>query len=304
MSERIKHIFGNSTAYSVEELVCIFRQLSDNITTLHEYSTDDFKVLSSRIREYYEQATVIFQTVSQLASIISNQERNLSAHAEESLKDISTIVTKLQFHDIIRQKLEHIQQINQNIINELLALPQGATNQQGSQANKYLPLMPDITRLHAAQLSHTNAEYQKAFAEIKNNLESIRNKTDIISENCSTFFKLLQHNTYPIQTTPEQIIKLADKLSVEISNSLGSIKHCEAFEKLVDEINSKLSTIFPDNFIEKTGKPSAEKKAILKQLEGLYTMETERIVHKQIFTEKGTASKENKNETGDNLELF
>jgi hypothetical protein len=290
----------------VEELVGIFRQLSDKITRLHEYSSKDFKALSSRIREYYGQATTIFQTVSQLASIVSNQERSLSLHAEESLKDISSIVTKLQFHDIVSQKLEHIQQINQDIIDELLALPQGIITPQDAQANKYIPLMSDIARLHAAQLNHTNAEYQHAFAEIRINLQSIRNKTDIISQNCSAFFNLLQNKKNsgsPKQTKPEEIIKLADKLSAEISNSLTAIKHCEAFEKLVDEINSKLKTIFPDSLTEKPEQSSEEKKAILKQLEGLYTMETERIVHNQVF-KKDMANKENKNEADENLELF
>jgi hypothetical protein len=166
--------------------------------------------------------------------------------------------------------------------------------------------MSDIARLHAAQLNHTNAEYQHAFAEIRTNLQSIRNKTDIISQNCSAFFNLLQNKKNsgsPKQTKPEEIIKLADKLSAEISNSLTAIKHCEAFEKLVDEINSKLKTIFPDSLTEKPEQSSEEKKAILKQLEGLYTMETERIVHNQVF-KKDMANKENKNEADENLELF
>src|SRR5687767_12568572 len=100
----------NPTVFTAEELVAIFRQSSEKISILHAYSYDDFTALSGHIRAYYRQAAAIVEIISGWNPPQVSPGKSMAEQAEESLNNISSIVTKLQFHDIIRQQLEHIQQ--------------------------------------------------------------------------------------------------------------------------------------------------------------------------------------------------
>jgi hypothetical protein len=283
----------NATVFSAEELVAIFRRSNEKIAALHTYSSDDFNELSHHIRNYYQQATDILENISRLDGAARSSEKNVTVQAQESLRNISAIVTKLQFHDIIRQQLEHIQQTNDCIIEELLSVSRQHVRTHARETYKYLSLVPDIARLHVAQLTHTNKEYQEAFADIKASLQSIRQQTDTIAGAYTAL--------HTPANQPEGIIRLAHTLSSAINESLTQIRHCEAFEQTIEEINQNLTGLISQNDRNKEHADTSENKLIT-QLKDLYTMESERIVHEQAFGKNPVAP--TRNETDDNLELF
>lgn len=308
MSDNNKHLINQATAPSVEELISIFRQSSEKISTLHTYSSSDFKVLRDHIRRYYEQATTIFGTMSELAAGLTTQEQYVSRQAEDSLKDISSIVTKLQFHDIIRQQLEHIEQTNNTIVIELQGSADTTNPQQGPH-NHYLSIIPEIARLHVAQLTHTNLEYQSTFAVIKATLQSIGGHSKAIADICTLLTSVDEaKNAETESVQPQAIRELANKLSIDIEASLIQIKYCESFEKLVKEINGQLNALCSLTIVKSAKKLTAEESTVLTQLKQLYTMESERIVHDMALSKKHLSKAKLKNinptDTDNNLELF
>jgi hypothetical protein len=294
----------NPTVFSAEELVAIFRTLREKIATLQAYSYDDFSVLSYHIRTYYQQAAAIFDTISAWKAPDLSQEKNVAREAEKSLKNISSIVTKLQFHDIIRQQLEHIQQTNECIIEELLLVSRQHVRSHAGETYKYLTVVPDIARLHVAQLTHTNKEYQNAFSEIKANLQSIRHQTAMISGTYVAIPNPIQNKITAANqdfNQPQQIIKLADKLNSDISHSLAQLKNCVSFDKIIGEITENLALLIPPSTPPKD--TSATENKMITHLKNLYTMESERIVYEQALGKDPVADTTH-TETDDNLELF
>jgi hypothetical protein len=304
MAENNNHIHSNfsHTEYSVADLINVFQLCSDRISVLHQHSSEDFKVLNIAIRNHYKQVFAIHQTVSEIAVKVNQESALLPKEAADSLAYISNIITGLQFDDIIRQKLEHIQQTILEIINELNAVQQ-KTDTDESQPIKYLTILSEITRLHAAQLIQTNQDYQKAFAGIKANLTGIQQNSVLIVNNLNVL--LAQHESADLKEKLTNINKLSEQLASQISCSLVEIKYCEAFANEVGEINKHMQKIF-SGWI--AGIRSETPNETLTQLEEVYTMESERIVHHKVLDIEQDISNAQDNETGnisdDNLELF
>lgn len=302
MAESNNHnkINFSHSEYSVPELINVFQQCSEKINLLHQHSSEDFKALNIAIRNHYKQVFAIHQTVTQIAAGVDPNTSLLPKDTEDSLVYISNIITNLQFDDIIRQKLEHIQQTIHDIIYELDAVQQ-KTDDRDSQPVKYLSILSEITKLHAAQLIQTNQDYQQAFAGIKANLSSVQQSTTLIARDINA--KLAQHESSDIKAKLGYINMLSGQLSSQISCSMVEIKYCESFAHEVGEINKHMQKIF-SGWI--AGIKSQSQLEILNQLEELYTMESERAVHHKVLDVESdiTKAQEDGSLSDDNLELF
>jgi hypothetical protein len=287
--------------YSVPELIHVFQQCSEKINILHQHSSEDFRALNVAIRNHYKQVSAIHQTVSQIAAGLNPDNILLPKETADSLAYISNIITNLQFDDIIRQKLEHIQQTIHDIINELDAIQQKSYNPD-SQPLKYLSILSEITKLHAAQLNQTNQDYQKAFAGIKADLEGVQQNSIVIAKTINTL--LIQQYSADLKEKLAYINMLSDQLSAQINCSLLEIKYCASFALEVKEINIHMQTVF-SGWME--GIKSHTETEVLLQLQKLYTMESERAVHHKVLNIKEDIDNIqdcNSEAADDNLELF
>lgn len=97
----------------------------------------------------------------------------LSQKTENSSKSIANIITNLQYHDIIRQKIEHIQKAHTQIITNLDE--EKATGESGEKETigKNYHQLGSIAELQAAQLILVNKEYQIAIEDIINSFQQI-----------------------------------------------------------------------------------------------------------------------------------
>lgn len=82
-------------------------------------------------------------------------------------QNVGSIITNLQYHDIIRQKMEHIQQTHHKILKDISGID-WAKQDEESQKKKhsYILQIPEISEIQIAQLLHTNKEYQNAIEKI------------------------------------------------------------------------------------------------------------------------------------------
>ena len=286
---------------SLEELVSVLRQCNQSILSLHQYSSDDFKAVNGCIRYFHEQANAVLQGLSGITNIHSNQKDALQAQAKLAIANISHIVTKLQFHDIIRQKLEHVQDTNQYVMEELLL---SISNHSGHQQYKYIPVIPDIVRLHAAQLIAAEITYRQTFAEINMCLQSIGAANCIIAE-AGQKYSLVKSNTANENTALETVIRLSKKMAVQVSGLLSTGMENGSFSALIKETSGLLGTLqinIPATLLDSAGSYTET----LQSLKNLYTMESERVIFDQVIRGEKLSGMytDQEKDTDENIELF
>ena len=114
----------------------------------------------------------------------------LTKRTQNYFDSVNKIITNLQYHDIIRQKMEHVQATHKNIIKELAAMDFNTGNNGkidlSESAQQFLQIR-DIAGIQVAQLINTNKEYQKAFAVIMRKFWDISEDMSVISQLSNEF---------------------------------------------------------------------------------------------------------------------
>jgi hypothetical protein len=296
------HLQFSHSVYSIAELINVFQLCSTRIQALYEHSSENFKILSIATRNHYKQVYAIHQLLGEVAITLNQVEMLPMKEAKEGLTHISNIITVLQFDDIVRQKLEHIQQTINEIIAELWLIQQSSYVNY-KQEIKYVYILSEITKLHAAQLEQSNQDYQNAFSGIEANLKGVQVNSDYINQKISL---LAQQEVTEFKAKLVNVSALSKQLIQQIAHSLTEITSCNAFSSEVETINTHLQKIF-------TGKVSGIKtetnKEVLAQLQNLYTMESERAIHRKVLEAEASLNEtqvtEDTTDTlDDNLELF
>jgi len=106
---------------------------------------------------------------------------------ENHSESIGKIITNLQYSDIIRQKIEHIQDAHRDMIAKLNNL-KGVDNELFSENfDKHMIQIRDISDLQTAQLVRTNKEYQNAVEVITSKFVEIGNGIDKMTKDIIRF---------------------------------------------------------------------------------------------------------------------
>lgn len=107
----------------------------------------------------------------------------ITSKTDSCSKSIAGIITNLQYQDIIRQKMEHIQSAHQDLMSELAALKEKKDSEQEYWI-RMLVQIRDISALQSAQLVATNREYQSAIETIAKHFRDIATDMEQISSLC------------------------------------------------------------------------------------------------------------------------
>jgi hypothetical protein len=222
-------------------------------------------VIASMIHELetrIERSIEIFQNLSgeTIRNIDSVTRKKLESKQQfpvlkekslESSRCINDIITHLQYHDIIRQKIEHIQKSHYRIIDGLNQ--GGARNKEYCSAEDYVKI-GDIIDLQAAQLLLVSKEYQNALNVITRNFQVIAKDMTIVSD-ISDKFTL--ENSSSETTLLRQIKDQLDKGIIQLDQNYAGntdILTDAAFEKLQpfsemieNDIKPQLSAFVTEN---------------------------------------------------------
>ena len=158
------------TNIAQESYLLLSKIKTENYQQLQKLN-DNIEISFNLFNKKYTEASLLFPALQQIT--------------EKNSTNIAKIVTNLQYHDIIRQKIEHIQKTHKDIIEDLSSYDNDNQSQTllHNKAKTFLKIR-DVAGLQAAQLLHANKQYQMAIEEIGNNLEEIGNEMIIISCNC------------------------------------------------------------------------------------------------------------------------
>lgn len=96
---------------------------------------------------------------------------NINAHTQMCFSNMGEVITNLQYHDIIRQKMEHIQESQQELIKGIDNINDlGGDNDEYAQLLGFVVKIPEVTSVQVAQLLYTNKDYQTSLERISNKL--------------------------------------------------------------------------------------------------------------------------------------
>ncbi len=108
---------------------------------------------------------------------------NLSSKIESTTRSLDQIIIGLQYHDIIRQKIEHVQTSQQEVLNNIERNGWGSSSKN---LDQFIMQIRDIVNLHSAQLLRANKEYQQAIEVIAAEFIGIETQMNAIASMCQT----------------------------------------------------------------------------------------------------------------------
>lgn len=174
---------------------------------------------------------------------------SLKDMTDKSATNISVIITNLQYHDIIMQKIKHIQRTHKEIISELQQYNDDENDQTvlHNKAKIFLKIR-DIAGLQAAQLIHANKQYQVAITEISQNLEEIGNEMIVINSLCENLVgKSSNTQKYYLNNIIENLNITLNYNNI-LSNFITNIK--QHTQNLVNK-NNEFSNLYSKIHIQK-----------------------------------------------------
>ncbi len=171
-----------------QKIESTIKTIKDNCQPLEEKNLS----LQSTIKSLYEKLSLIKNDF--LGNLTQNIEKAqndidiIEKHNKNALKNreqintltkqcsdnVESIITNLQYHDIIRQKMEHVQETHKLIIDELYTLDNtDEKDKDNKKVLSYVIQVPQISEIQTAQLLHTNKEFQNAIDQISGKMNEI-----------------------------------------------------------------------------------------------------------------------------------
>ncbi|MCP4522000.1 MAG: hypothetical protein GY827_09980 [Cytophagales bacterium] len=229
----LQHLFEK---YSIDDLKKIIEETGVYAEMILQYSFEDFVELSTKVKPY---TAVLKEKMDDDDGVDVTVKKQVAS-------DLNQVIVELQYHDIIRQKLEHIQFSYEASMKEAKDIKDlGEVND-----TDYLYIVSENAQLTIHQFELIEEEYKEACTYIQSVLKTIENNKG-----------------------------LSELLDFSIKNSFNNVeplsKAIESLSKPLQDIvnTAQLST---DYFDEVT----LEK---LKRIYSQYTMQSERGIFDKLF---------------------
>ncbi len=283
---------ADHTRVNVDKLIKQLNTLRKTIKLskqeLHKTKREDLIELKNLYKENTPYITGAKKSYQEAVKLIPGIESKF----DKSSEHIGKIITNLQYHDIIRQKMEHIQETHAELLAELLQFKEVEEDEVTlhNQAKCFIRVR-DIAGLQAAQLIQSNREYQNAIEIITNSfLEVGDTLTDLVDSSAhiaelhgshltsddNTTLKRINsirkiHHLFSrvyenYQQTASQMNDLMDVMG-EYFNSLkiGNAALDKEFTKVSNLLDEKYTEFSSDS------KPYLQLKQLFKEMDGTIT---------------------------------
>lgn len=281
-------VFNNEQNIDTELLIEKLNKKIEEIQAEIPLVANDVEVLKSHYQKAYKEADAAQKNfsgkyelqVEKLLQVISLIDAGIEQTAsiktkveqknQENFQNLNQVITNLQYHDIIRQKIEHIQDTHKNIVSELNNLEK--EHNIIKKGLDYINQIPGITEIQAGQLLLTNKEYQTAIENISKKLIETANTLETVNDLSFSIFnakdekkiwKQLKTNSEELPDQMQQacsvlndLVDVNKHLQIHIKNHMGHYQKLEAIEKDINDIIAEINrNLAPQNEIKTiTGK--------------------------------------------------
>lgn len=178
--------------------ITIIQEVNLRLSELLKFAFDDYVALSNSLGKFHVKIKEFYNESG--AYIDKNKIESL-------LGSLNQIIVDLQFHDIIRQKIEHIDGIHVALVKEL------ETNIPQTEKNNYIDISNEICALSIAQLKFIDNEYQSHSNSIKNALQNGVGLEISALENFVFDFSSTFNHINAFAETIESIVKSLEEIS-------------------------------------------------------------------------------------------
>lgn len=237
MTANVKYRISALTANQYSSL---FKSLNQKITLLFEHLNNDFLITTNRVKKY--------NTTARQRLAVPNLPEELRAKLKSAIRSLDSIIIELQYHDIIRQKLEHIYTVELKLSEEFNLIYE---NIDAAHDQHYTLIMYDLILLAYNQLLQIKEDYLFASNKIQRLLRSLWADREISRELQLFLFNTAENLRNVIQSL-ELLINMHERLSEE-------------------------------NKSFKVNTTEEKRMQILMEIKSMYTMDAEREVFNKTF---------------------
>lgn len=236
------------------------RTSSENIIKIISQNTTRIDRLREKKKDYSDE---IIKDTKGTLQVLTNRHSNALVSAKDILersetisRDINEIVSSLQFHDITRQKFEHIVEA----IMDTVAKIQGSgykndgDDVQTKETEKVFYLINGITGLQSAQLYNTQEEFASALDRIMSSLNGLAQSINLMKDKAlviagsennvnNTFLIEIEKNLSAAANGMTESVKINEELSTSITSITETLNNLTLFVDEIDEISSEIELI-------------------------------------------------------------
>lgn len=193
--------------------------------------------------------TIVDQLYSAIIFYSDKQEESIeilpkiSAKTKICSKDLEEIIKYLQFHDIIRQKMEHIHDAQQKLIDEINTADEKDIAEK--EKAEILQMISNIANLQSAQLLRANKEYQAAINHIVNKLQNISLVGTEIYDLCKNFANYDESNKDTIYKEFGDRLSNVSEYFMQVNDKMNEVHLIvDNYSKRSKKINDTLELAF------------------------------------------------------------
>jgi len=188
--------------------------------------------VKKNMRNANQQIGIAIDIINESILIFSEKQQDLSLnipklqdHNAKLRNSIDGIITNLQYHDIIRQKIEHVQVSHKEILNNL-------SSEDDSELKNYLNQIGELVNIQSALLVRANKEYQRAIEQIIDKFKIIGSIAQNILNQCRDLKRIQESDSeqsfttvaHKLTNTTLPVSKFLSLLA-RVNSLLQSIKH-------------------------------------------------------------------------------
>ncbi|OPX94168.1 MAG: Methyl-accepting chemotaxis protein McpB [Syntrophorhabdus sp. PtaB.Bin006] len=253
-------------AEDVERLSLLVDSKSANIMTnaksLENVTSEAFANVLGLEKRQEEQVRGILDNLKlSLRSLMENNESSshganlISSESEEVSRHIGEIVASMQSHDITRQKIEHVQEVMDNLAATLDAhKPEGRSEPEEKDTTGLVREVGDLCELQIAQLNDSKRQLVSAVGKMKDNLTHIARKVSGMCRNIrglagatdevsASFLSDIEADITSVIASLKQSVAASQELALTLEGLLGIVGDMSSFVNDIEEIGSEIELI-------------------------------------------------------------
>jgi hypothetical protein len=267
-----------------QALIYLFEGVLNGVTLLREQMRSEFALTQERVKHFQALGAALQEELLTLSRGPGQEVQPGLPFDNSLLGNVVTLVTDLQYEDIIRQILGHIEQTAKDILHELQLAATAGKRKAKRKAGEYTWLLGivDVIQLVTALFGLAQKEHQLAIQNLQSKLSSLQDHALYLLDKGHEYFLAHSGQHEASASKAALVIRLSYELTAQANAVFEGLGQWFSF----DEVLRILFHYFQQSVQQLTELPVTGKplpgEALGKLLERC-TMQSERLIYQQLF---------------------
>lgn len=254
---------------------------------LVKYADENFMPKVKDFQEHFTEVKILCTNLNDISATLLKAEAvnklglTYRKCSDSCASHFGELIKTFQFHDIIQQKLHHLKDLNSSLLTEM----KGAMDEMKAPL-PYTSVAHELISFYLAQRALILDEYTYSFEEIKKQLGMIKQEVGEVQEVAWNETEAAFFPDKNILDLPDHIFR-CQSLEIELAQRIMDIESDKGFVENLSVLESHLSKLLPALGSCKSLGSEEERTEMVKQLNQLFTMESERQLWRKVTAEAG-----------------